>query len=136
MPTLDRAATADELTVMTERLEEALAAGATGLSSGLAYATAQAAPASEVAALAQRVAGYGGVYATHLRDEGEHVLEAMREALDIARAAGVPVIFSHHKVAGRRNHGRSVETLALLERAAASNRSAWTPTRTPPGPPS
>jgi N-acyl-D-amino-acid deacylase len=119
---LDRAATPDELHRMGAALEEALAAGAAGLSSGLAYSTAAAAPASEVAALAQRVAAMspGGVYATHLRDEADRVIEAMEEALEIGRAAGIPVIFSHHKTAGRANHGRSVETLALLERAGAT----------------
>ena len=103
---------------MAARLEESLIAGAAGLSSGLAYSTASAAPAAEVTALARHVAPHRGVYATHLRDESETVIDAMEEALGIASEAGVPVIFSHHKVAGRANYGRSVETLALLEQAA------------------
>jgi N-acyl-D-amino-acid deacylase len=118
LPRLDRAATPEELDRMAAALDEALAAGAAGLSSGLAYSTAQAAPAAEVAALARRVTGTGGLYATHLRDEAERIVEAMEEALGIARAAGLPIIFSHHKTAGRANYGRSAETLALLENAA------------------
>jgi N-acyl-D-amino-acid deacylase len=115
MSALDRPAMPQELGVMAAKLEEGLSVGAAGLSSGLAYSTAAAAPAAEVAALARLLGPHRGVYATHLRDESERVLEAMEEALDIAGDTGIPVIFSHHKVAGRANYGRSVETLALLE---------------------
>ncbi len=118
MPRLDLPASSDELRRMVTHLEESLVAGAAGLSSGLAYSTAAAAPAAEVAALARLVAPHSGVYATHLRDESETVIDAMEEALGIANEAGIPIIFSHHKVAGRANYGRSVETLALLEQAA------------------
>ncbi len=118
MSRLDLPATPDELSRMAMRLEESLMAGAAGLSSGLAYSTASAASAAEVTALARRVAPHGGIYAAHLRDESATVMDAMEEALGIASEAGVPVIFSHHKVAGRANYGRSVETLALLEQAA------------------
>jgi N-acyl-D-amino-acid deacylase len=115
MARLDRPAEASEIGAMVERLEEAMEAGAIGLSSGLYYQTARSAPTSEVIELARVVGRFGGLYATHMRDEGDRVIEAMNEALLIGRAAGVPVILSHHKVMGRANHGRSPETLALLD---------------------
>lgn len=116
MEDLGRPATDGEIARMRELFGEALAAGAFGLSSGLYYPPAAAAPATEVAALVELLAPAGGVYTAHIRDEGAHVLEAMEEACDIAaRAGGVPLVLSHHKVAGRANFGRSRETLALLE---------------------
>jgi N-acyl-D-amino-acid deacylase len=117
---LDRPADAGEIRVMANRLEEALAAGAVGLSTGLYYQTAYAAPMAEVIELARVVRRYGGLYATHLRDESVHVIESMQEAFAIGRAAGVPAILSHHKVMGRPVHGRSPETLALLEEVSRS----------------
>jgi N-acyl-D-amino-acid deacylase len=114
MGRLDRPADAREIRSMADRLEEAMEAGAVGLSSGLYYDASHAAPTSELIELARVVGRFGGLYATHLRDEGDGVIEAMEEAFAIGRAAGIPVILSHHKVAGRRNHGRSRETLALL----------------------
>lgn len=119
MPRLDRPASPDELSRMAEALEAGLSAGAAGLSSGLAYSTASAAPGAEVAALARLLGPHRGVYATHLRDESDHVLDAMEEALGIVEETAVPIIFSHHKVAGRANYGRSVETLALLAQSAS-----------------
>jgi N-acyl-D-amino-acid deacylase len=116
MDRLDRPATPHEISVMAEHLEEALDAGAVGLSSGLYYETARAAPTAEVIELAGVVHRFGGLYTTHLRDEGDRVLEAMEEAFTIGREARVPVVLSHHKVAGRTNHGRSRETLALLDK--------------------
>jgi N-acyl-D-amino-acid deacylase len=117
MGALDRPATRDELTTMVRGADEALAAGAFGVSSGLYYESARSAPTAEVIELAKVAARYGGLYATHLRDEGAAVVPALEEAFAIGRAAGVPVMLSHHKVAGRPNYGRSVETLALIERA-------------------
>jgi N-acyl-D-amino-acid deacylase len=117
MGTPDRPATRDELGQMVAGAEEACAAGAFGVSSGLYYESARSAPTDEVIELAKVAARYGGLYATHLRDEGAAIVPALEEAFAIGRAAGVPVMLSHHKVAGRANHGRSVETLALIERA-------------------
>jgi N-acyl-D-amino-acid deacylase len=115
MDRLDRPAAPDEIRAMAGRLEEALEAGAAGLSSGLYYETAFAAPTSEVIELARVVGRTGGLYATHLRDEAEGVFESMEEAFAIGRAADIPVILSHHKVMGRSVHGRSRETLARLD---------------------
>ena len=117
MDDLARPASAGEIDRMGGLLDESLAAGAIGLSTGLAYATASAAPPAEVTALAARLAPVGGVYTTHMRNEGERVVEAVEEALATAREAGVRVVLSHHKASGRRNWGRTRETLALIERA-------------------
>lgn len=115
---LARAATGDERARMAALLDAAMADGAYGLSSGLFYEQAYAAPADEVTALARVVARHGGVYATHLRSEMAAILEAMVEAADCAHEAGLPLILSHHKCAGPANWGRTVETLALADRLA------------------
>ncbi|MDE0334906.1 MAG: amidohydrolase family protein, partial [Defluviicoccus sp.] len=120
MDALDRPANEAELAAMRERLRAALDDGAIGLSSGTFYPPAAAAPAGEVAELAALVGDAGGVYATHMRDETDRVDESLEESFDIARRAGVPLVISHHKVAGRANHGRSRETLPAI--AAAMER--------------
>ena len=117
MPVLDRPARPDEIARMQALLREALDAGAIGLSTGTYYAPAAAATAEEIRAVAEPLRGRGAVIASHIRDEGEHVLEAMREAIAIAAALGVRQVLSHHKVLGRANFGRSRETLALLDEA-------------------
>lgn len=117
MDRFDRAATADEIAAMRRRLGEGLAAGAIGLSTGLFYPPARHAPTEEVIALAEVAAAHGALYATHMRDEGDHVLDAIRESMRIGAEAGLPVILSHHKVAGIANHGRTLETLALIDDA-------------------
>jgi len=115
MSDLTRAASADERAQMAALLDACMAQGAHGLSSGLFYEEAYAAPADEVTALARIVAKHGGVYATHLRSEMATILEAMHEAGDSAFAAGVPLVISHHKCAGPANWGRTRETLPLVE---------------------
>ena len=119
MPDLTQAASEQELQAMCELLERCMAEGAIGLSSGLFYAEAMPAPASEVTQLAQVVARHGGVYATHLRSEMADILEAMHEASDCAFQAGVPLVISHHKCAGPANWGRTQETLPLIDALAA-----------------
>jgi N-acyl-D-amino-acid deacylase len=118
MRELDRAATPDELERMAALLDQCLRDGAIGLSSGLFYEPAFCAPASEVLRLAQVVAKHGGVYATHLRDEMQAIIEALHEAGDTAFRGGVPLVISHHKCAGPVNWGRTKETLALIEQLA------------------
>jgi N-acyl-D-amino-acid deacylase len=119
MDDLERAASPAELQHMCALLDASLAAGAHGLSSGMFYAPAMAAPAEEVVALAKVVARHGGVYATHLRSEMETIIEALHEAGDTAFAAGVPLVISHHKCAGPANWGRTLQTLPLIEGLAA-----------------
>lgn len=117
MDSLDRPATPGEITAMSRRLEQAMEAGAIGLSTGLFYAPANAAPTAEIIELAKVVQRAGGIHTTHMRDEGDHVSESLEETFTIGRAAGVPVVISHHKCAGQANFGRSADTLALIERA-------------------
>ena len=120
MSSLDRAATAGEIDAMRAELRDALSHGALGLSSGLQYASAFAAPTEEVMALAEPLAESGGLYATHMRTEFAGVLDAMDEAFRIGRHAHVPVAVSHLKCAGPDNWGRSTEVLAALEREGRS----------------
>jgi N-acyl-D-aspartate/D-glutamate deacylase len=115
MAHLDREATDAEIALMREQLSESLDSGALGLSSGLAYLSANAATTAEVIALAQPLAAAGAVYTTHMRSETETILTAMDEAFTIGRVSRVPVIVSHLKCAGIDNWGRSNEVLALLE---------------------
>jgi len=115
---LSRPAGDAELAAMGALLQRCLDEGAIGLSSGLFYAEAMPAPASEVTALARVVARHRGVYATHLRSEMADILDAMHEASDTAFAAGVPLIVSHHKCAGPANWGRTLQTLPLIDRLA------------------
>jgi N-acyl-D-aspartate/D-glutamate deacylase len=117
MDLLDRTATDGEISSMRAQLEDALAAGALGLSSGLAYLSANSATSEEVRALAQPLAAAGAVYTTHMRTESDGILEAMSEAFEIGRASRAPVIVSHLKCAGIANWGRSSEVLDALETA-------------------
>jgi len=111
---LDRTATTAEISAMREQLCEALDHGALGLSTGLAYQAAKAASEAEVATLAEALAKAGGIYATHMRTEGDGVLDAIHEALRIGRHAGAPVVVSHLKCNGVDNWGRSAELLNTL----------------------
>jgi len=120
MAALDRPAEQGELTRMAERLQEALDAGAVGLSSGLAYAPAAHAPPSEIEALAAVLHPAGAVYTTHMRNEGSAVLESLEESFAVGRSARVPVVISHHKTVGRENFGRTA--LSLPKIAAAIER--------------
>jgi len=115
MNDLTRAASTAERATMASLLEACMADGAHGLSSGLFYEEAYAAPSDEVTNLARVVAKHGGVYATHLRSEMETILDAMTEAGNSAFEAGVPLVLSHHKCAGPANWGRTRETLPLVE---------------------
>jgi len=117
MDALDRAATSAEIDAMRAELRDALAQGALGLSSGLQYASAFAAPTEEVMALGEPLAEFGGLYATHMRTEFARILDAMDEAFRIGRHARVPVAVSHLKCAGPENWGRSAEVLRALEQA-------------------
>ena len=118
MDDLQRTATATEIQAMRLQLRESLDAGALGLSTGLAYASAFNADTDEVLQLAEELTAFGALYTTHLRSEFEPVLEAMDEAFLIGRTARVPVIISHLKCAGAGNWGRSPHLLAALEQAA------------------
>jgi N-acyl-D-amino-acid deacylase len=125
MDDTSRAANDTERAAMRGLLQEALDAGAFGVSTGTFYPPASAAPTDEIIDVCQplkvaKQAGRPGLYATHLRDEADHIVPAMEEALLIGRELDCRVVFSHHKLAGERNHGRTRETLDLINRAAAS----------------
>jgi N-acyl-D-amino-acid deacylase len=117
---LDRAATDSEIDAMRAELASALASGALGLSTGLAYANANAASTEEVLSLAHALIGANAVYTTHMRTETDAILDAMDEAFRIGRYAQSPIIISHLKCAGIANWGRSPEVLQALENARTS----------------
>ena len=108
---LNRVATAPEIKQMRELLDQSLEQGAIGMSSGLFYAVSNAASTDEVAEVAQPLGKWGGVYTAHMRDEGDHIIQAMDETFEIGRRAGAEIIVSHHKCSGRSNFGRMTETL-------------------------
>ncbi len=118
MSDLTHAASAGERARMAALLDACMGEGAHGLSSGLFYEEAYAAPADEVTDLACIVARHGGVYATHLRSEMQAIVEAMHEAGNSAFEAGVPLVISHHKCAGPTQWGRTRETLLLVDQLA------------------
>ena len=116
MDDLFRAATSEEISAMRAQLCEALQQGGLGLSTGLAYGSAFHSTTEEVMALAEELAAGKGIYTTHLRSEFEPILEALDEAFRIGRHGKVPVVVSHHKCAGAKNWGRTVETLKLFDK--------------------
>ena len=122
MDRFDRPASEREIEAMRERLAEALEAGAIGLSSGLWYAPANAAPAEELVALASALRPAGAIYTTHMRDEGSQVLASLDETFAVGREAEVPVVISHHKVAGKQNFGLTRQTLPKIAAAMAEQR--------------
>ena len=117
-----RPATGAEIDAMGARLRDALDQGALGLSTGLGYPTSQASTTDEIVGLASHISGVeNAVYATHIRNESDQVLESLEEAFTIGRRSNLPVVISHLKCAGRQNHGRATETMAAIERAARSH---------------
>ena len=116
MSDLNRVATPAEQAEMRRLADEALAAGAIGVSTGLWYEPAQAATTEEVIEVCRPLTARGALYCTHMRDEADDVTKSLEETFRIGRELAVQVVISHHKVAGVRNHGRSTETLALIDR--------------------
>lgn len=116
----DRAATPAELEQMKAHVRQAMEEGARGVSTALEYAPAPYASTEELIALAAESSKYGGIYATHLRNEGDSVLTALGETARIAREANTPVEIWHLKVAGKPNWGRMPEVVAFIDRARSS----------------
>ncbi len=116
----DRAAAPADLARMSALVDEAMRDGAMGLSTSLQYAPAPYASTEELIALARVAARYGGIYATHMRNEGSAVLEAIDEAVRIGREAGLPVEIWHLKAAGKPNFGKMPAIVARIEAARAS----------------
>lgn len=113
----NRDPTAAELEQMKAIVDKAMQDGAAGFSTGLIYLPGTYAKTPEVVALAKEAAKYNGVYATHMRSEGDSVTQAINEALNIGRQANIPVEISHFKVGGQNNWGRSRQTLAMIIKA-------------------
>jgi N-acyl-D-amino-acid deacylase len=106
-----------ELAQMGALLEEALAAGALGMSTGLFTPPGSYAERAEIVALCQVLKCHGGAYFTHIRDEANHVVEAVEEAIDIARSCGVHVEIVHLKCSGLDNWGKAARILAMIDAA-------------------
>ena len=106
-----------ELATMKAVLAAALADGAIGMSTGLIYPPSAYGTTDEIAALCQVVRDHSGLYASHIRNEGDQLIEAVEENLEIGRRSGVRVQLSHHKASGQRNWGRVRESTQLIERA-------------------
>ena len=107
-----------EIGAMLDHVDEAMENGAAGFSTGLFYPTNAGADADEVTRIAERFAAHGGVYATHMRDEGDRVLDSLDETLTTAGRAEIQLVISHHKCAGPANWGRTKETLPVIEAAS------------------
>ena len=116
----DRPATAAELVRMRALVREAMEQGAVGVSTSLEYAPAPYASTEEIIALASEAAPLGGIYATHMRSEGDGMTAALEETFRIAREAHIPVEIWHLKVAGKNNWGRMPEVIKRIEAARAS----------------
>ena len=116
MGTADRLATADEIAKMQALIDRAMRDGAVGFSTGLEYVPGTYSNTAEVVALAKAAAAHGGVYASHMRDEGFHELEAITEAVNVGKEAGMPVEISHLKIDRRRIWGASDQSLGLIEK--------------------
>jgi dihydroorotase/N-acyl-D-amino-acid deacylase len=116
----NRAPTAAELERMKALVRDAMRDGAVGLSTSLQYAPAPYATTEELIALAREAAKFGGIYASHIRNEGDSILAALDEAFRIGREAGIPVEIWHLKAAGKANWGRMAEIVAHIEQARRS----------------
>ena len=116
----DRQPTPEQLDEMKRLVQEGMRAGAVGLSSALEYAPAPYAKTEELIALAGEAAKFGGIYATHMRSEGDGIMAALDEAIRIGRSAGIPVEVWHLKVAGRRNFGLMPAVVAKIDAARAT----------------
>jgi dihydroorotase/N-acyl-D-amino-acid deacylase len=115
----NRRPTPQELTRMKEMVRQGMLDGAMGLSTGLFYTPASFADTEEVIELAKVAGEYGGFHVSHIRDEANAVVEAVKETIRIGEEGGLPTQITHHKVGGKANLGRSAETLRLIDEARA-----------------
>ena len=115
----DRAPTAEELKQMQSLVEQGMKDGAVGLSTGLIYVPGTYAKTDEVIALARVAGKFGGLYATHMRNEGDKVADAIRESINIGEQAGLPVEISHFKISNKKLWGQTPMTIGLVREARA-----------------
>jgi len=113
----EREPTKDELIQMRAHLRRALEQGAAGFSTGLIYRPGRVATTAEIIEIARPLAEFSAVYATHMRSEGDRLLESVEETLDIAQAIGCSAQISHHKAGGRHNWGKVKASLARVDLA-------------------
>ena len=118
---VNRAPSPEELEQMKALVRDAMQQGAVGLSTALLYAPAPYAKTEELIALAAEAAKYGGIYATHMRSEGDGIDDALEEAFRIGREAKIPVEIWHLKAAGKQNWNRMPEIVARIDAARASS---------------
>lgn len=116
---VDRKATPDEILKMQALVEQGMRDGAFGLSTGLFYVPGSFTPTEEVIELAKAAARFGGMHKSHQREESIRLLDSVRETIAIGEGGGLPTQITHHKVIGKANWGRSVDTLRLVEEARA-----------------
>src|SRR3984885_10251343 len=115
----DKQPTSEQLDQMKALVQQAMRDGAVGVSTALVYAPAPYAKTEELIALAEEASKFSGIYATHMRDEGDRIIPAIDEALRIGREAHIPVEIWHIKVAGKKNWGRMPEVVAKINAARA-----------------
>jgi N-acyl-D-aspartate/D-glutamate deacylase len=113
----NRAPDHDELQAMRDMVEETMKQGALGLSTGLLYVPANYAETEEVIELAKVASRYGGIYVTHMRNEGTGLIDSVNETIRIAEEADIPAHINHHKAHGVGQWGRSEQSLALIDAA-------------------
>ena len=113
----DRPPTDDEMQLMRDEVDRAMQQGAFGLSSGLIYPPGRFATTEEVIELAKVAARYGGIYISHMRQEGLDVLKSIEETIRIGEEGGLPTQLTHHKIIGAPMWGKSVDTLAMVDAA-------------------
>jgi len=112
-------ATARQIDVMKALVEQAMSEGAWGLSSGLEYTPGSFANEDEIAELGKVTRSFDGIYATHMRNEDDRLIEAVEEAIHIARKAEIPLEISHFKASGKRNWDKISQAFEIIEKANA-----------------
>ncbi|HYC50763.1 MAG TPA: D-aminoacylase [Gemmatimonadaceae bacterium] len=120
MGTVNRAPTVDEMRRMKALIAEAMGQGAFGISTGLRYLPGNFAKIDEVIELSRVASDSGGIYTSHLREEGLGLIDGVAEAITIGREAKIPIVLTHHKAVGQKMWGQSVRTLAMLDSARAA----------------
>ena len=116
---LNRKATPAELEKMRGLVRQGMEDGAFGLSSGLFYVPGTFTPTAEVVELAKVAGRMGGIYISHMRDEASAIGDSVRETIEIGEKGGLPTQVTHHKIIGKANWGKSVDTLKLIDEARA-----------------
>jgi dihydroorotase/N-acyl-D-amino-acid deacylase len=116
---VNRVATTEELDRMRALVRQGMRDGAFGLSTGLFYVPGNYAPLDEVIELARVAGEFGGIHQSHMRDEASGVLNSVRDTIAIGERGGLPTQVTHHKIIGKANWGKSVDTLRLIDEARA-----------------